>query len=43
MTMRMNELAIYTLAGATTSPRDLIQEVRDAEAMAIGNAFVSER
>ncbi len=41
--MQMNELAIYTLAGATTSPRDLIREIRDAEAMGIGGAFVSER
>ncbi len=41
--MQMNELAVYALAGASTSPRDLIAEVRDAEAMGIGNAFVSER
>ena len=39
----MNELAFYTLPGAPKSPRDLIQEVRDAEAMGIGTAFISER
>ena len=32
----MNELAFYALAGASLTPRDLIQEVRDAEAMGIG-------
>ncbi len=39
----MNELAFYTLAGAPESPRDLIAEVQDAEAMGIGTAFISER
>ena len=39
----MNELAFYTLAGAPTSARDLIEEVRAAEEMGIGSAFVSER
>ena len=39
----MNELGFYTLAGAPRSPRDLIAEVRDAEAMGIGNCFISER
>jgi 5,10-methylenetetrahydromethanopterin reductase len=43
MTMRMNELGFYTLAGAPKSPRDLIDEVREAEAMGLGAAFVSER
>jgi probable F420-dependent oxidoreductase len=40
---RMNELAFYTLAGAPKSPRDLIEEVRQGEAMGIGSAFISER
>ncbi len=39
----MHELAFYTLPGAPKSPRDLIDEVRDAEAMGIGTAFISER
>lgn len=39
----MNELGFYTLAGAPKSPRDLIGEVADAEAMGIGACFVSER
>ena len=40
---QMNELAFYTLAGAPESPRDLIEEVQQAEDMGIGNAFISER
>jgi len=40
---RMNELAFYTLAGAPRSPRDLIDEVRKAEALGLGAAFISER
>jgi probable F420-dependent oxidoreductase len=39
----MNELGFYTLAGAPTSPRDLIDEVHDGEAMGLGSAFISER
>ena len=39
----MNELGFYTLAGAPRSPRDLIKEVQDAEAMGIGACFISER
>lgn len=39
----MNELGFYTLAGAPDSARDLIDEVRSAEEMGIGSAFVSER
>jgi len=39
----MNELGFYTLAGAPESPRDLIGEIQDAEAMGIGAAFISER
>ncbi len=39
----MNELGFYTLAGAPESPRDLLAEVRQAEELGIGSAFVSER
>jgi len=39
----MNELGFYTLAGAPRSPRDLVDEVREAEALGLGSAFVSER
>jgi probable F420-dependent oxidoreductase len=40
---QMNELGFYTLAGAPKSPRDLIDEVREAEALGLGSAFISER
>jgi len=40
---RMNELAFYTLAGAPRTPRDLIAEVQQGEAMGLGSAFISER
>ncbi|MFK8022688.1 MAG: TIGR03857 family LLM class F420-dependent oxidoreductase [Ilumatobacter sp.] len=40
---RHEELGFYTLAGAPDSPRDLIDEVRDAEALGLGAAFISER
>jgi probable F420-dependent oxidoreductase len=40
---RMNELGFYTLAGAPRSPRDLIDEVQQGEAMGLGAAFISER
>ncbi len=39
----MNEIGFYTLAGAPRSPRDLLDEVRAAEAMGIGACFISER
>jgi probable F420-dependent oxidoreductase len=39
----MNELGFYTLAGATRTPRDLIAEVQQAEALGLGAAFISER
>jgi probable F420-dependent oxidoreductase len=38
-----NELGFYTLGGAATSPRDLIAECHQAEALGIGAAFLSER
>jgi probable F420-dependent oxidoreductase len=37
------ELGFYTLAGAPESPRELLAEVRDGEAMGFGTVFVSER
>src|SRR5215208_2518527 len=37
------ELGFYTLAGAPRSPRDLLDEVRDAEALGLGWCFISER
>jgi probable F420-dependent oxidoreductase len=43
MESSMNELGFYTLAGAPNLPRDLINEVRDAEALGIGACFISER
>jgi probable F420-dependent oxidoreductase len=38
-----NELGFYALGGAATSPRDVIAECRQAEAMGLGTAFLSER
>ena len=43
MTTQLNELGFYTLAGAPQSPAELLDEVRDGEAMGLGSAFVSER
>jgi probable F420-dependent oxidoreductase len=40
---QMNELGFYTLAGQPKSPRDLIDEVQQAEALGIGACFISER
>jgi len=39
----MNELAFYTLAGQPRSPRELIDEIRSAEALGLGSTFISER
>ena len=41
--MQFEELGFYTLAGAPTSPRELLDEVREAEALGLGTAFISER
>src|SRR3954466_12197274 len=38
-----DELGFYTLAGAPESPRELIDEIRQAEDLGIGCAFISER
>ncbi|MBM4382499.1 MAG: TIGR03857 family LLM class F420-dependent oxidoreductase [Deltaproteobacteria bacterium] len=40
---QMNELAFYTLAGQPNSPRELIDELQQAEALGIGACFISER
>ena len=42
-TPQLNELGFYGLAGAPTSPRDLIGECRDGEALGFGSVFLSER
>ena len=39
----MPELGFYGLAGAPTSPADLIDECRDGEEMGFGTVFLSER
>ena len=39
----MPEIGFYTLAGQAEDPRALIAEVHDAEAMGIGECFISER
>ncbi|MEL7207793.1 MAG: TIGR03857 family LLM class F420-dependent oxidoreductase [Actinomycetota bacterium] len=39
----LDELGFYTLAGQADSSRDLIEEVRTAESMGLGTAFISER
>lgn len=41
--MRLNELGFYTLAGGATSPRDLVAEVQQGEALGLGSVFISER
>ncbi|WP_211221024.1 TIGR03857 family LLM class F420-dependent oxidoreductase [Nocardioides insulae] len=37
------ELGFYALAGGSLNPRDAINEVRDAEELGLGTAFLSER
>ena len=43
MPQSMNELGFYTLAGQPESTRELLDEVKAAEAMGIGACFISER
>lgn len=43
MTRILEELGFYALAGQPKSPRDLIEEMRQGEAMGFGTAFLSER
>jgi 5,10-methylenetetrahydromethanopterin reductase len=40
---RMVELGCYGLAGHVDDPRDLLDEVRDAERVGLGSVFLSER
>lgn len=40
---RFPELGCYLLAGQPESPRDLIEEAQQAEALGLGTAFISER
>ena len=39
----LTELGFYTLAGHSDTPRDLVDEVRLAEKLGLGAAFISER
>ncbi len=41
--MRFPELGIYLLPGHTEAPADLLREVREAEALGLGSAWISER
>lgn len=41
--MRFPELGIYLLPGHSDRPADLLTEVREAEALGLGSAWVSER
>ncbi|HEY5155363.1 MAG TPA: TIGR03857 family LLM class F420-dependent oxidoreductase, partial [Acidimicrobiales bacterium] len=43
MVLPMNELACYGLAGAPSSPRELLDEVDAAERLGLGSMFLSER
>jgi probable F420-dependent oxidoreductase len=40
---QLTELGFYTLAGHAADPRSLVTEVREAEALGLGAAFISER
>jgi probable F420-dependent oxidoreductase len=40
---RHPELGFYTLAGGAQDPRELVDEIRDAEALGFGSVFISER
>lgn len=40
---RHPELGFYTLAGGAQNPRDLVQEIHDAEELGLGAVFISER
>jgi 5,10-methylenetetrahydromethanopterin reductase len=43
VTEQLTELGFYTLAGHAESPRSLVDEVRAAEELGLGAAFISER
>ena len=40
---QLNEFGFYTLAGHSDTPRDVVEEVRQAERIGLGSVFVSER
>ncbi len=42
-TSKFPELGFYTLPGHTQTPADMLAEVRQAEAMGLGSAWISER
>jgi probable F420-dependent oxidoreductase len=42
-TSRFPELGFYGLPGHTRTPRDVLDQVRDAEQLGIGNVMISER
>jgi probable F420-dependent oxidoreductase len=42
-TSKYPELGFYGLPGHTRTPRDILQQVRDAEEIGIGNVMISER
>jgi len=42
-TSRFPELGFYGLPGHTRTPRDVLRQVQDAEALGIGNVMISER
>lgn len=42
-TSKFPELGFYGLPGHTRTPRDILQQVRDAEVLGIGNVMISER
>ena len=42
-TSRFPELGFYGLPGHTRTPRDVLDQVRDAESLGIGNVMISER
>ncbi len=43
LTSKFPELGFYGLPGHTRTPRDLLKQVQDAEALGIGNVMLSER
>ena len=42
-TSKFPELGFYGLPGHTRTPRDVLQQVRDAEELGVGNVMLSER
>ena len=42
-TSKFPELGFYGLPGHSRTPRDVLRQVQDAEALGIGNVMISER